>query len=87
MCAHFEKPPYVHPLISSSYLDINIVTGDITHAKAKMFYQNFDDQVTRVHGVIVEGWPLSKFCSPGDVGSLTELQVLFNSWKSGSTCF
>jgi hypothetical protein len=52
-----------------------------------MYYQNFDSRVTLAYGVIIEGWPLPKFCCPSDVGSFTEVQLLYESWKSGATRF
>ncbi|KAG1901581.1 uncharacterized protein F5891DRAFT_1187438 [Suillus fuscotomentosus] len=33
------------------------------------------------YGVVCEGWPLQKFCSPGDIGSHTEVKVLNSAWK------
>jgi hypothetical protein len=61
--------------------------GAITHSKAKMYYQNFDGRITRAHRVVLEGWPLPKFSSPSDIGSLTEVRLLYESWKSGTTRF
>jgi hypothetical protein len=52
-----------------------------------MFYSNFDDNITSKYGVVIENWPLKKFCSPGDISSKPELQVLYHAWKSGSTVF
>lgn len=63
------------------------IIGKITHVKAKMYYQNFDSQVTYVYRVVIEGWPLSKFSCPSDIGSRTEVQLLYDSWKSGVTRF
>jgi hypothetical protein len=52
-------------------------TGDITHHQAKMYYQKFDHHITTVHHIIMEGWLLPQFCCPSDVGSLTEIQLLY----------
>ena len=54
---------------------------------SKMFYTNFDSQITAKHGVIVINWPLKLFSSPSDIGSMTELKVLYNTWKTGTTTF
>jgi len=54
---------------------------------SKMFYTNFDSQVTAKHGVVVVNWPLKLFSSPSDIGSMTELKVLYNAWKTGTTTF
>ncbi|KAL6298785.1 hypothetical protein BKA93DRAFT_743471, partial [Sparassis latifolia] len=54
---------------------------------SRMVYLNFDTQITAKFGVVIENWPLPKFCCPGDVGSHTKLEILFGSWESGRTCF
>ncbi|KIK33061.1 hypothetical protein CY34DRAFT_100326 [Suillus luteus UH-Slu-Lm8-n1] len=53
----------------------------------KMFYNNFDTQITAKHGVVVDNWPLKNFVSPSDIGSTTELRVLHNALKTGVTTF
>jgi hypothetical protein len=52
-----------------------------------MSYQNFEDSITDKFGVIIENWPLKNFCSPNDVKSRNEINVLYHAWESGSTCF
>jgi hypothetical protein len=52
-----------------------------------MYYSNFDDSITSKWRVICEGWPLNKFCSPADLTTRTEVELLFNSWKNGTTRF
>ncbi|OBZ77052.1 hypothetical protein A0H81_02985 [Grifola frondosa] len=54
---------------------------------SRMSYTNFDTQITEKYSVVIKNWPLAKFCSPGDLGSRTELQVLFQAWESGATHF
>ncbi|KAF9231712.1 hypothetical protein BU15DRAFT_68117 [Melanogaster broomeanus] len=39
------------------------------------------------HCLIIVNWPLSKFQSPSNVGSMMELNILYNAWKTGSTTF
>ena len=52
-----------------------------------MYYNNFETNITAKYGVVCEGWPLSKFCCPSDVGSRTELMVLHHAFESGSARF
>jgi hypothetical protein len=52
-----------------------------------MFYQNFEDHVTRMYRLTIEGWPLRKLCSPSSVGSFAELEVLYNAWATGTARF
>ncbi|KAG1729063.1 uncharacterized protein EDB91DRAFT_1085846 [Suillus paluster] len=52
-----------------------------------MFYVNFEENITAKYGVVCEGWPLLKFCSPGDIGSHTEVKVLNSAWKTGTAKF
>ncbi|KAG0708174.1 hypothetical protein DFH29DRAFT_871091 [Suillus ampliporus] len=53
----------------------------------KMFYSNFDTQITAKHGVVVDNWPLKNFVSPSDIGSTMELRVLHNTLKTGVMTF
>jgi len=52
-----------------------------------MMYVTFDDDITRKHGVLVEGWPLPEFKNPSAIGSQVELKVLLNAWNTGTTRF
>ena len=52
-----------------------------------MIYKNFDEHITRKHGVIVEGWPLPLFNNPSAIGSQLELGVLIRAWQTGATRF
>lgn len=52
----------------------------------RMSYVNFDGITARV-SVIIDNWPLKKFCAPGDIGSRPELETLLTSWTDGATCF
>ncbi|KAH9931190.1 hypothetical protein B0H21DRAFT_699888 [Amylocystis lapponica] len=54
---------------------------------SRMWYNNFDTQITNKYGIIIENWPLAKFCCPSDVGSRPELEVLYRAWESGTTRF
>ncbi|KAG1884776.1 hypothetical protein F4604DRAFT_1919299 [Suillus subluteus] len=52
-----------------------------------MYYHNFDHHITAKYRIIVENWPLTKFCCPGDLNSWTEISVLKSAWDSGATRF
>ena len=52
-----------------------------------MYYTNFEHAITEKYHVILEGWPLEKFCSPSDIQSRTEISVLMKSIESGATRF
>ncbi|KAI6015946.1 hypothetical protein EDC04DRAFT_2551669, partial [Pisolithus marmoratus] len=54
---------------------------------SKMFYTNFDSQITGKHSVIVVNWRLKVFSSPSDIRSMMELKVLYNTWKTRTTTF
>ena len=53
----------------------------------RMYYTNFDSAITEKYHVIIEGWPLEKFCSPSDIASRNEVSVLMASFESGATRF
>jgi len=53
----------------------------------RMYYKNFDDNITAKYGVVCKGWPLAKFCSPADIGSRNEVEILYNAWKTDTTTF
>lgn len=52
-----------------------------------MIYKNFNDHITRKHGVIIEGWPLRTFDNPSAIGSQVELNILLRAWQTGATRF
>ena len=52
----------------------------------KINYKNFD-KITEKYGIICVGWPLERFCCPGDINSMPELQVLQNAFQSGAAHF
>jgi hypothetical protein len=52
-----------------------------------MIYKNFDEHITRKHGIIIEGWPLPLFDNPSAIGSQVELNVLLRAWQTGATRF
>ncbi|KAG2119868.1 uncharacterized protein F5147DRAFT_767330 [Suillus discolor] len=52
-----------------------------------MYYTNFDTNITVKYCMVLEKWPLSKFCCPGDISSCNELRVLYYAWNTNTTCF
>lgn len=53
----------------------------------RMYYTNFDRAITEKYHVVLEGWPLEKFCSPSEIASRNEVSVLMASFESGATRF
>ncbi|PPR04389.1 hypothetical protein CVT24_013218 [Panaeolus cyanescens] len=53
----------------------------------KMTYVNFASRMTLTHRIIVEGWPLSKFCNPSEIGSRADLELLYQSLQNNTTRF
>ncbi|KAG2364322.1 hypothetical protein BDR07DRAFT_1375131 [Suillus spraguei] len=54
---------------------------------SRMYYTNFNSIITSMYHVVLENWPLSKFCCPGDINSRNELRVLHHAWNMGTTHF
>ncbi|KAG1836873.1 hypothetical protein DFJ58DRAFT_734671 [Suillus subalutaceus] len=54
---------------------------------SRMYYVNFDENITAQHGVVLENWPLKKFASPGDIGSMVEVKTVYNAFMTGATKF
>lgn len=52
-----------------------------------MIYKNFDEHITRKHGIVIKRWPLTKFDNPSAIGSQMELGLLLNAWQNGTTFF
>ena len=62
--------------------------GDISKNEVnRMYYKNFDQHITRKHGIVIEGWPLRTFDNPSAIGSQVELKVLLGSWETGAMRF
>ncbi|KAH9829420.1 uncharacterized protein C8Q71DRAFT_863192 [Rhodofomes roseus] len=52
----------------------------------QMNYVNFDEVITRPYGIVLRGYPPGvKFCSPSNLGSLHEVELVTASWQSGTT--
>ena len=75
-------------LDSKPFTDTSRLSGSTakTHVP-RMYYKNFDDNITAKFGVILKGWPLKDFQNPSVIKSKAELQVLKNSLDSGATYF
>lgn len=61
-----------------------LTTGKVV---ARMYYSNFAAHITLPHGVVIDSWPLDKFCCPSDIPTMNEVTVLYNAWSSGATKF
>ena len=71
-----------------SLSDMHMIIGETAQMPVpKMFYTNFDSQIMAKHDVVVVNWLLKQFSSPSDIGSMTELRVLYNAWKTGTATF
>ncbi|KAG2115298.1 uncharacterized protein F5147DRAFT_769755 [Suillus discolor] len=53
----------------------------------RMYYVNFDENIIAQHSVVLENWPLTKFASPGDIGLMVEVKIVYNAFMSGATKF
>ncbi|KAF7799885.1 hypothetical protein EIP86_011127 [Pleurotus ostreatoroseus] len=52
----------------------------------RMNYQNFS-AITEKYGIIITGWPLTRFVCPSDIKSKMELDLLLSAWKNGTARF
>jgi hypothetical protein len=52
-----------------------------------MYYSGFDDRITKHYGIIIDHWPLPTFCSPSDLKTVNEVQILYNAFDTGATNF
>jgi len=80
------------PLLNAEYrvsgMLLNNSPGTISKQQVnRMIYKNFEGNITRKHGIVIEGWPLSTFDNPSSIGSQVELKVLLNAWQTGATRF
>lgn len=54
---------------------------------SRMYYVNFNENITAPYGVVLNNWPLKKFASPGDIGSMVEVKIVYNAFRTGATKF
>jgi hypothetical protein len=67
---------------------INILTGEVAQANVpRMYYSGFPEQITGKRQIILKGWPLNTFCSPSQLVTKNEVEVLYNAWKTGTAKF
>ncbi|KAG6871969.1 hypothetical protein C0995_014427 [Termitomyces sp. Mi166 len=62
------------------------VEEEIIGGKVRMTYLGFEDRFTVPYGVLIEKWPLSRFCSPSEL-TRAEVNVLLGAWISSTTYF
>ncbi|KIY46239.1 hypothetical protein FISHEDRAFT_75843 [Fistulina hepatica ATCC 64428] len=53
----------------------------------RVVYSNFNSAITQPYNIIVEHWPLPKFCGPHDIHDKFQLEILFNALETGTTVF
>ena len=67
---------------------LNNTLGTISKGEVnRMMYKNFEENITRKHGILIEAWPLQSFENPSAIGSQVELNVLLRAWQTGATWF
>ncbi|GBE82646.1 hypothetical protein SCP_0410310 [Sparassis crispa] len=76
-----ELKSHITKLINDQFREVT--DGGAT----RLYYTNFDKKIMEKYGVVIEGWPLTKFCSPSDVRSRSEIEILCRAWESGETQF
>ncbi|KAG6835633.1 hypothetical protein H0H93_016344 [Arthromyces matolae] len=65
---------------------INTSLQETVGGKVRMMYTDFADKFTVPYGVVVNKWPLTRFCPPSEL-SRAEVDVLYAAWTSGTTSF
>ncbi|KAJ2927306.1 hypothetical protein H1R20_g9789, partial [Candolleomyces eurysporus] len=82
---------YIERLVQLKGLTAAIIKEKLVNAAghpiSRMMYTNFDEAITLKHGVILKGWPLPKFCCPSHLTACSDLEILYNAWKSGVAHF
>jgi len=53
----------------------------------RMYYNNFDSHIMQVYKVVIENWPIWKFCRPSDIGSCNKIQLVINAFQSRAARF
>ncbi|KAF5360171.1 hypothetical protein D9758_011357 [Tetrapyrgos nigripes] len=71
---------------------VNLILSKLKEAGGKtkisrMFYSNFDEHITARYGIIIKGWPLNRFCSPSDLNTRSEVDILRNAWENNTCTF
>ncbi|KAG6895481.1 hypothetical protein C0992_001057 [Termitomyces sp. T32_za158] len=65
---------------------INTSLQEVIGGKVRMTYIGFEERFTTHYGVLIEKWPLSRFCSPSEL-TRAEVDILLGAWNSGTTYF
>ncbi|PPQ79250.1 hypothetical protein CVT24_007508 [Panaeolus cyanescens] len=82
---------YAHNLVRFKSEIARLIHAKLNEAAGyivpKMIYVNFASRMTLVHRIVVEGWPLKKFCNPSEIGARADLEVLFQSLQNNNTRF
>ncbi|KAG6894293.1 hypothetical protein C0992_006687 [Termitomyces sp. T32_za158] len=54
--------------------------------KVRMVYAGFEERFTIPYGVVIDKWPIERFCLPSEL-TRPELDILWSAWSSGTTSF
>ncbi|KIY50113.1 hypothetical protein FISHEDRAFT_72018 [Fistulina hepatica ATCC 64428] len=54
---------------------------------SRMVYMNFDEKITCTYSVVIEGWPLPKFCGPHAIDDKHQLNILCEAFGPHTTRF
>jgi hypothetical protein len=84
---HQGEAQYVYSFICHHQNLIIVLVNAAGHSISRMVYTNFDEAITLKHAVILKGWPLPKFCCPSHITGCSDLEILYNAWKSGAAHF
>lgn len=76
-----------NPLPTLNITEYSLPPGSLTNPTAKMFYQNFEEHITRPYRLVIEGWPLGKLCCPSSLRTLAEVEILHQCWNTDATHF
>lgn len=78
----------ISPLRHNEPVLIRPPSAAITRPTAvKMNYKQYEAQIVQKHLVALKGWPLEKFASPSDIGSVPKLSQLRDALVAGSCCW
>ncbi|KAI0337665.1 hypothetical protein BDW22DRAFT_1339325 [Trametopsis cervina] len=72
---------------TSKLINDKLVVIARSNTMSCMYYVDFEGHITNKLGIVVVGWPLPHFMSPGLIGSRLELQTLYNAWDTGAAYF
>ncbi|KAJ3504276.1 hypothetical protein NMY22_g17978 [Coprinellus aureogranulatus] len=66
---------------------ISTKPGEAAGYPVKMSYVDFPARITINHRVILKGWPIKKFANPSNLGPRSDVLLVYEAFKNGTTCF